>query len=209
MAAATLATGRNEGARAGAKIGPNAVTRMAEALRALHGEAVAARVFSAAALDGMLRDPPVQMVDEEAVSRLHRCAHAALGMAAAAAVARTAGARTADYLLAHRIPRAAQRALRWLPAPLAARALVAAIARHAWTFAGSGRFEARWMRSGVRLSVADCPLCRRIAAGDPACDFYGATFERLFGTLVRPGATVQEVECQACGGAACVFEVRW
>jgi divinyl protochlorophyllide a 8-vinyl-reductase len=192
-----------------ARIGPNAVTRMAEALRARHGEAVAARIFGAAALGEMLRDPPQQMIDERDVARLHRSAYAALGAAAAAAVARDAGARTGAYLLAHRIPRPVQWLLRRLPAAIAARLLVAAIARHAWTFAGSGDFGVRWQRGGVRLAIAHCPLCREVAASDPACDFYCATFERLFGELVRAGSTVTEVACQACGGETCVFEVRW
>lgn len=192
-----------------ARIGPNAVTRMAEALRALHGEAVAARIFAAAALGEMLRDPPAEMIDERDVTRLHRSAHAALGAVAATAVAREAGARTGAYLLAQRIPRPVQWLLRHLPAPLAARLLVAAIARHAWTFAGSGEFGVRWQRGGVRLAIARCPLCREIAASDPACDFYCATFERLFGELVRAGSTVTEIACQACGGETCVFEVRW
>jgi divinyl protochlorophyllide a 8-vinyl-reductase len=194
---------------AAARIGPNAITRMAEALRARHGEAVAARIFAAAAIGEMLRDPPQEMVDERAVARLHRSAHAALGAVAAAAVARDAGARTGEYLLAHRIPRPAQWLLKRLPAPLAARLLVAAIARHAWTFAGSGRLRVRWQRGGVQLSLSHCPLCRELAAADPACDFYCATFERLFGALVRAGSTVTEVACHACGAPACVFEVRW
>lgn len=192
-----------------ARIGPNAVTRMAEALRALYGETMAARIFAAAALTDMLRHPPEVMIDERDVARLHRSAHAALGATAAAAVARDAGARTGTYLLAHRIPRPVQWILRGLPAGLAARVLVVAIGRHAWTFAGSGEFGVRWQRRGVRLSIAQCPLCREVVASDPACDFYCATFERLFGELVRAGSTVTEVTCQACGGGACVFEVRW
>jgi divinyl protochlorophyllide a 8-vinyl-reductase len=192
-----------------ARIGPNAVTRMAEALRTLHGEATAARIFGAASLGELLRHPPEHMIDEGDVACLHRSAHALLGAAAAAVVARDAGARTGAYLLAHRIPRPVQWLLRHLPAPLAARALVAAIARHAWTFAGSGKLRVRWQRGGVRLAIERCPLCREIAAGDPACDFYCATFERLFGELVRAGSTVTETDCQACGAAACVFEVRW
>lgn len=192
-----------------ARIGPNAVTRMAEALRARHGEAATARIFATATLGDMLRHPPQEMIDERDVARLHRSAHAALGAIAAAAVARDAGTRTGAYLLTHRIPRLVQWLLRRLPAPLAARVLVAAIVRHAWTFAGSGRFGVRWQRGGVQLSISDCPLCREISAGDPACDFYCATFERLFAELVRAGSTVTEVACQACGGRACVFEVRW
>jgi divinyl protochlorophyllide a 8-vinyl-reductase len=201
--------GATVAARTIGRIGPNAVTRLAEALRALHGEPVAARVFGAAALDHLLREPPRDMVDEDAVARLHGSAHAELGAATASQVSREAGLRTANYLLAHRIPRPLQRVLPWLPAPVAARVLVAAIGRHAWTFAGSGLFAAQWQRGGVRLSIAGCPLCRDIRATTPACDFYCATFERLFATLVRRTARVSESACEACGAAACVFEVRW
>ncbi|WP_235823343.1 4-vinyl reductase [Azohydromonas sediminis] len=43
----------------------------------------------------------------------------------------------------------------------------------------------------------------------PACDFYAATFERLFRALVHPRASVAETACEACGDDACRFEVRW
>ena len=191
------------------RIGPNAVTRLGEALRALYGDPMAARVFGAAALAHMLREPPCDMVDEGAVARLHGSAHAELGAEAASQVGREAGLRTADYLLTHRIPRPLQRLLPWLPAPVAARVLVAAIGRHAWTFAGRGLFTAQWRHGGVRLAIAGCPLCRDIRAARPACDFYCATFERLFATLVCRAARVSEVACQAGGSPACMFEVRW
>jgi len=42
----------------------------------------------------------------------------------------------------------------------------------------------------------------------PACDFYGATFERLFPVLVHRNARVREVACAACGSDACRFEIR-
>jgi divinyl protochlorophyllide a 8-vinyl-reductase len=41
------------------------------------------------------------------------------------------------------------------------------------------------------------------------CDYYAATFERLFQALVDRGALVTETECEANGGSACNFEVRW
>jgi divinyl protochlorophyllide a 8-vinyl-reductase len=119
--------------------------------------------------------------------------------------------RTADYLLAHRIPLPVQRVLKRLPAGLAARVLLAAISRHAWTFAGSGRFSASPAGRGRRplvLEIRNNPLCRGHAAV-PACDFYAATFERLFQVLVHRDAQVVETACEACGDAACRFELRW
>jgi divinyl protochlorophyllide a 8-vinyl-reductase len=86
--------------------------------------------------------------------------------------------------------------------------LLAAIARHAWTFAGSGEFNAHVGRC-VELTLHHNPLCRGWHSEGPACDFYAATFERLFRALVHPRAQVVEVSCEACGADACRFEVRW
>jgi divinyl protochlorophyllide a 8-vinyl-reductase len=189
------------------RIGPNAITRVAEALPAYIGTRATQQLFERAGLATYLRQPPQQMVDEAEVTRLHRELRASLG-ATAAAVARNAGERTADYLLAHRIPKPAQALLKVLPAPLAARVLLSAITRHAWTFAGSGRFEARAGRPVV-LTLRDNPLCRGVTSDVPVCDFYAATFERLFRVLVHRETQVFEVACEARGDAACVFELRW
>jgi divinyl protochlorophyllide a 8-vinyl-reductase len=194
------------------RIGPNAITRVAEVLPVRVGRTVTAQVFERAGLERYLREPPQAMVDETEVRRLHGVLRATLGDAEARAVARAAGTRTADYLLAHRIPRPVQRLLKLLPAPLAARVLLAAIARHAWTVAGSGRFDARcaWRRGPpVVLTIRANPLCLGLAGAAPACDYYAATFERLFRVLVHPQSQVREVACEACGDPECRFEIRW
>ena len=98
--------------------------------------------------------------------------------------------------------------LKRLPATLAARVLLQAIGRHAWTFAGSGQFHAVAGRPCV-LTIHDNPLCRGVATQAPACDFYAAVFARLFAVLVHRRAEVVEVACQAMGEPACVFEPRW
>jgi divinyl protochlorophyllide a 8-vinyl-reductase len=148
------------------------------------------------------------MVPESDVSALHAALRRALGPDAAAAVSLDAGMRTGDYLLAHRIPRAAQAVLRALPAPLAARVLARAIARHAWTFAGSGTFAFAPGRP-FRLSIAGCPLCRDVRANEPVCGYYAATFERIFRALASPRARVRETACAASGAPACSFVVEW
>mgnify|MGYP002402174308 CR=1 FL=1 len=101
------------------RIGPNAITRLAEALRADLGERRAACVFGAAGLGAYLVHPPDHMVDEAEVGRLHWALREALPVAQAERLSRIAGDRTADYLLAHRIPKPVQRLLRLLPAPFA------------------------------------------------------------------------------------------
>ena len=147
------------------------------------------------------------MVDEREVLRLHRTVRRELDREHARAVLRDAGKRTGDYLLAHRIPRPVQRLLRLLPAGLAARVLLGAIRRNAWTFVGSGRFEATTGRL-VTLTIQGNPLCHGEVDGETICHYYAATFERLFRSLVHPGARVIEIECEAQGASACRFEIR-
>lgn len=213
-------------AAAEGRIGPNAVTRLAEALDELHGPRATDAVFGAAGLLRYRRAPPSAMVDEDAVTALHAALRRTLAPQDAAAVARRAGALTGDYLLAHRIPALVGALLRALPASWAARLLVRAMAQHAWTFAGSGAFGAVAVssppgttagspsnaghgRPRLHLAVSDCPLCRGNTAPAPVCDYFAATFERLFSSLVSRSARVQETDCQATGGTACRFEVRW
>ena len=190
------------------RIGPNAITRVAEAMQAQLGRRLTAEVFGAAHLGTYLEHPPTQMVDEAEVSHLHAMLRGELGGRVAAEVARDAGRRTADYLLAHRIPRPAQWLLRHLPAAKASPLLLAAIGKHAWTFAGSGRFSAE-PGPPVVLTIRGNPMCRGQTSAVPVCDFYAATFERLFRVLVHPQARAVETACEARGDDACRFEVRW
>ena len=193
------------------RIGPNAITRVAEVLPARLGAAATAELFSVAGLSDRLAHPPDTMVDETEVLRLHNTLRAQLGPELAADIAHEAGVRTAHYLLQHRIPRPLQAVLRVLPAALAARVLLAAIRRNAWTFVGSGRFSATagGLRGPAVLVVRDNPLCRGLALTVPACDFYAATFETLFADLVHPQAWAREVSCEARGDSECRFEIRW
>jgi divinyl protochlorophyllide a 8-vinyl-reductase len=182
------------------RIGPNAIIQVAEALRALHGEAAAKRVFGAAGLGGLLDRPPRRMTDERAVSALHRSLHALMPVQEAAQVAADAGRRTADYLLANRIPRMVQWLLRALPAPLAAPVLLRAISRNAWTFAGSGHvFVTRGSPAMIEIEA------NPVATGP--CHYHIAVFERLFRVLVHPRADVQETKCCASGAVACRFTI--
>jgi divinyl protochlorophyllide a 8-vinyl-reductase len=194
-------------ARAG-RIGPNAITRVAEAMLPQLGAVATARIFASAGLLDYLERPPESMVDEAEVTRLHRAMRAAVGPVQARALAFEAGTRTGDYLLAHRIPKPVQWLLRHLPATLAAPVLLSAIRRHAWTFAGSGVFTAQ-AGPPVRLTLRHNPLCAGITSDEPVCSFYSASFERLFRVLVHPRAQVRETACEAAGAAACAFEIRW
>lgn len=196
-----------------ARIGPNAIIQVAAALVAAEGPERTRALFAEAQLQHHLESPPTHMVDEADVVRLHERLRAARTPDDCRRVARAAGLATGDYLLANRIPAAAQWVLRRLPASLASRALLAAIGGHSWTFAGSGLFEARpgpWLHGApVVLEIAHCPLCRGAIAPEPICDYYAATFERLYARLVHDRAVVHETECTARGDRACRFVVSW
>jgi divinyl protochlorophyllide a 8-vinyl-reductase len=197
---------RGRGAAAG-RIGPNAVIRVAEVLTEEMGAAATRTLFTAAGLSRYLDAMPDEMIDEDEVTLLHAVLRERLGVARARHVGWQAGHRTGDYLLAHRIPRGAQRLLRAMPAALAEALLLAAVGRHAWTFAGSGRFAARPGAPTV-VQIDDNPLCRGVAADEPACAYHAATFERLWRALVDSRTTVVETACCAQGAPACRFELR-
>ncbi len=182
-----------------ARIGPNAVIQTARALRAAGGEAFARAVFRRAAVEPWLEAEPQGMVDELSVARLHRTV-AALGAPRDAAIARDAGRRTADYVRLNRIPRVARMMFAVLPVGLASRLLLMAIAKNAWTFAGSG---------AVRVTPCD-PAVIEIAANPiatPGCPWHQGVFTGLFQALVTPAARVRETACCAEGAPACRFEI--
>jgi divinyl protochlorophyllide a 8-vinyl-reductase len=190
-----------------ARIGPNAVIQTARVLRDRYGTAQAEAML-AEATGRTLGDLPKHMVDEAEVRALVRTCLAHLGPRQTQAVLRDAGQRTAQYLLAHRIPRPVQWLLRVLPAPLGARLLARAMAQHAWTFAGSGHFHVRYTPA-PEYTIADCPLCRGLTLDAPVCDFYAGTFEELLTRLVRRDTCVAQVESAASGGSGCRYVVRW
>jgi divinyl protochlorophyllide a 8-vinyl-reductase len=198
-------------AAAAGRIGPNAITQCLAALRADLGPAASAALMAHAGLHAHVSRPPQQMVDEADVQALHHMMRAELGIARARALSRVAGFTTGDYLLAHRIPMAAQRLLGLLPCKLAGQALLAAVTRHAWTFCGSGQFQVLLSPGPKRLrvSITHCITCRDERADQPLCDYYAACFERLFQVIVHPRTRVVETQCEAMGAAACVFEMAW
>lgn len=192
-----------------ARIGPNAITRLAEAIGQLHGPDAGRGCFEQAGLSRYLDVPPGDMVDEAEVIALHRVCRARFGTAGFAEIARVAGSLTGDYVLAYRIPRFAKALLRALPAALAGRLLARAIAAHAWTFVGSGTFAFQARRGGLMLRIHDSPLARGERSEVPQCDFYAATFERIFRRLVDRRTTVVEIGCAATGARCCSFDVRF
>jgi divinyl protochlorophyllide a 8-vinyl-reductase len=188
-----------DGRRPAAMVGPNAVIRTGEALAALAGRGAAAAVFARAGRPGWLDALPDAMTPEADVAALFDALQTERP-GDWAQVAALSGRLTADYLLAHRIPLPARLALRAAPPRLAARLLCAAVARSAWTFAGSGAFSATPGDPAV-LTIAANPLAQ------PGCPWHAAVFEALFRALASRRAQVAHPRCCARGDVACVFTI--
>jgi len=188
------------------RIGPNAILQPVELLSGRLGPDAAAQL-AAAAVGEPRYVAPEHLVDERAVARLHALVVEALGPETGYALLAEAGARTAAYLLQHRIPRPVQGILRLLPRRAALHVLAAAMARHAWTFAGSGRF--RFLPGAApAFEIADSPLCRGRSKQGPACSFYAGVFDGLVRALVARDARVHEIACRAAGDEACRFGIE-
>jgi divinyl protochlorophyllide a 8-vinyl-reductase len=184
------------------RVGPNAILQLVDVLeRRGEGE-----LLSAVLAEARVSRPPrdAGMLPEADCAAVHQ----ALRRLApgAEAMLEEAGLATGDYILAHRIPKLAQGLLRVLPGGVAASVLTKAIARHSWTFAGTGEFRVEALRPLV-VSVARNPLVAGWWAEVPQCIWHVAVFRRLYGRLVWPEVEVRELACCACGDAACRFEI--
>jgi divinyl protochlorophyllide a 8-vinyl-reductase len=189
------------GMAAPARVGPNAVIQLELALCERYGEDTARAVFAAAGQSHLLGASLDEMVDERVVAELFHALYARLPEAAAAAVAARAGTRTAEYLLANRIPSPVRGLLPLLPAALSARLLLRAVTANAWTFAGSGRFRALAGSPHV-VEIAYNPVAM------PGCVWHVAVFEGLFRALVSPRTRVRHTQCCHLGAKRCRFEVH-
>jgi divinyl protochlorophyllide a 8-vinyl-reductase len=185
---------------AAGRIGPNALLQL---VPVLDGAGVRG-VFEAAGV--RVPPPDAGMWPEAEVAAVHRRLRADWPAQAPGWLA-AAGAGTGDYILAHRIPAAAQALLRALPGAVAGPLLALAIRRNAWTFAGSGRFRIAGWRPLV-FEIAGNPLIAGERHGVPVCHWHVAVFRRLFGRLVWPDVRVEETDCAAAGGGVCRFVIR-
>ncbi len=186
------------------RIGPNAVLQLLPVLDAHLGLPARAGLMRRAGLD---RPPSDRgLMDEVPAVLLHQALRRSYP-AHADALAREAGSRTADYIIAHRIPGVVAGVLKHLPARIASVLLARAIEKHAWTFAGSGQFSTASTRP-VTFELCDNPVVRGESASHPLCAWHAAVFERLYTVLVDARLTCRETHCCACGEMACRFVVN-
>lgn len=183
-------------------IGPNAILQLLPVMHEAMGPERTARLLEDA---DVVRTPDgLSMIPETEAARLHQCLRRA-EPSLAPAMSAEAGQRTADYILAHRIPKPVQWVLKLLPATFAAKMLSGAIDRHAWTFAGSGRFRVLtpWV-----FEIADNPLVRGERSDTCLCHWHAAVFTRLYTTLVAPSCRCMETACGAQDrGNVCRFQL--
>lgn len=184
------------------RIGPNAVTRTLDAVEGARGAPFARALADASGLPERLPDG---MVPEALFRRLLVTLHDRLGEERALDLLEEAGEATGRYVLQHRIPRIARLLLRLLPARLSLPLLLSACARHAWTFAGRGRFTWGSTPKGAWIELEESPTCRGRRQRRPAGTFYRGAFVALTTALVDRDTEVEEVECAARGAPRCRF----
>ncbi|MDG3041941.1 bacteriochlorophyll 4-vinyl reductase [Roseicyclus marinus] len=192
-------------AEASARIGPNAILQFVPVLEAARGPDETAHILAMAGIIA-LPDPAGGLIEEGPAARLHQVVRQAMP-GDAARLAMEAGRRTGDYILAHRIPKPAQTVLKLLPARLSVPILSKAIAKHAWTFCGSGAFRLGAGRPPV-FEILDNPVVRGEVSEVPLCHWHAAVFERLFCAICGKDWQVVETTCCAQGAQACRFELR-
>ena len=101
-----------------------------------------------------------------------------------------------------------------LPPSLSARVLLKAIARHAWTFAGSSTLQ-HDARHPVRISLSGSPMFATPTCQILAARYYEAAFETLFRQLVSAGTRAVSLDHYpnekgaASNTAACTFALTW
>ncbi len=172
----------------GALIGPNAVLQTVAVMEERLGHADTAAILADAQI---ARLPSGEhMIPEIEALRLHRwiALHDPMG---ALVIAEEAGARTADYIIAHRIPRAAAWLLRHLPARAAAPLLMAAIRKHAWTFIGAGTFAPT---DAWHFAIDRSPAVDTLPPPESLFAWYAAVFTRLYSVLVAPDCACRMIE---------------
>lgn len=184
-------------------IGPNAVLQTLRAAAELEGIPFYAALACRANLPAT---DPDGMIPEAWFVRLVEALRTSLPWPRSEAVLRRAGEYTADYVAANRIPGVFRRLLRVLPPRLAVPLLLSAFSRHAWTFAGGGRFRVEGHYPG-NIVLTGGPTCHRRTGSGHAGAYYETAFQGLL-RLAAPDVSVFEKDCEACGGPACRFSIE-
>jgi divinyl protochlorophyllide a 8-vinyl-reductase len=188
-----------------ARIGPNAIIQTIAALREAYAPDELPKLLAGGA-EVYLSQLPHEMIPEEQFHALVELLTPRLGVERAGEILYRAGERTADYVRANRIPAPLRTILGALPAPLGLRLFLPAISKHAWTFAGSGKFT---FSVGRALWISIGKPADHDTAGIAAvlCRYYCGSFTQMLRRVVSQRIQLRETSCQARGGAACVYQI--
>lgn len=166
-------------------------------------------VLGEQALDPILKDallfrmPSVdEPVREDKAARLHQSLRK-MYPDDAREICDRAGRAAAQRIMETQITKRARSMLSKMPRATGAWLLAKTARQHAWTFAGTGDFV---VQSEQRFELHNNPVVLAESAGNAVCQFHASLFEELFSTLIHPRLVCHEVNCQAAGDAACVFE---
>ena len=184
------------------RIGPNSVLQLVPLLDSRLGTGPRAMLLAESGMDELPGEDG--LMPEGPAAALHQAVRAHYPDIAPE-LTRQAGVRTADYIITYRIPPIVRELLRHSPAWLSGPLLARTLEKHAWTFAGSGRFHVA-ARSPFVFELYDNPVVRGEASSTPVCHWHNAVFQRLFNSLVDPGIRCRETHCCAVGDDRCRFE---
>lgn len=185
------------------RIGPNAVLQLAGPVENLLGQGAMARILDASDVPMPAGD---QMIPQDAVGRVYHTMWKHFPKQAAT-LSQRAGAGTARYIRANRIPKAARLLLRMLPRSLSERLLSKAIVDHAWTFCGSGTLSTAREEGEIHFLLQENPLADRTIQPPHLCIWHAAVFAEIFSLILGRAYYCKEVACCALGADVCHFVV--
>ncbi|NNJ10861.1 bacteriochlorophyll 4-vinyl reductase [Chloroflexales bacterium ZM16-3] len=188
-----------------ARIGPNSIIQTITSLRETCSPDEL-RALLAGEAEGYLSHLPHEMIPEGEFHDLVRLLVARMGIERAGEVLYRSGELTADYVRANRIPAPIRTLLGLFPAQISLRLLLPAISKHAWTFAGSGKFSfSLSLTPSVSIGKPEGQDTSGIAAA--LCCYYCGAFTQMLRRLVSRRIELRETSCQAHGGPACVYQI--
>ncbi|ABG32622.1 bacteriochlorophyll 4-vinyl reductase [Roseobacter denitrificans] len=185
------------------RIGPNAILQLEEPLDRMLGQGALAQILK---ISRVAMPSGQEMVPQEDVGQVHHTMWR-LFPQQAEILSEHAGAGTARYIAANRIPKAARVLLRVLPRGLAERLLTKAISDHAWTFCGSGVLDTRREGGEIHFMLRENPLADKLTQPPHRCIWHAAVFAELFSLVLGRAYFCKEISCCALGADLCHFVV--
>ncbi len=189
-----------------ARIGPNAIIQTVEALKELYGVPYTLEVLQRGQQAHWIDNLPTTMVEERVFLTLAEALVGQIGSDEARRVLWRCGERTAQYLLANRIPGPFQQLVKMIPRQAGFTLLLFAISKSAWTFVGSGTFH---FVGGAQPVILIANPARECIVLPEVCGFYGGTFEGILRSLLGEQTRVVPASCGERWDCRCAYTVTF